>query len=265
MKLRFQFFRKIQMKVLTLSFLAFLFWSNSCVATIDSFFIKRFRKIVRLIESDKAQELSKFVNYPLKRGNPLPDIKSPNDFIAQFHLLFDKAFKDLLKEYNDSLIFEHNYAYGLVGGNFSGEIWIDEDGKISAINYSSKKEQEKKQTLIQKIKKEMHSTVNTWDENVLVAKSEKFLVRIDRTSKGLRYVYWSKGRTMKDSPDIILYDGIEEPQGTMGGWTWTFRNGDWTYVVNDTEICDEPKNCGLFLELFFKGELKTTTGLKEIK
>jgi hypothetical protein len=122
-----------------------------------------------------------------------------------------------------------------------------------------------KQLLIEKIKREIHPSVNTWNENVLVAKSEKLLIRVDRIDGGLRYVCWSKGKTIKDIPDIILYNGVEEEQSTMGGWTWTFKNGGWTYIVDDAEMCDEPKNCGLFLELLFNGQTKSTIKLKEIK
>src|SRR6187402_386968 len=129
------------MKIITLSIMALLFWSNTCQATVDTFIIRRFQQIIKLIESGKVQELSKFVRYPLKRENPLPDIKNSNDFISQYPILVDNSLRNLLKQYNDSVIFEHNGAYGLVGGNFAGEIWIHEDGKISAINYSSNEEQ----------------------------------------------------------------------------------------------------------------------------
>jgi hypothetical protein len=50
----------------------------------------------------------------------------------------------------------------------------------------------------------------------------------------------------------------------MGGWTWTFANGDWTYLVDQADMCDEPKDCGLFLKLFFKDELKTKIKLKQL-
>ena len=148
---------------------------------------------------------------------------------------------------------------------FSGEIWIDSKGKISALNYSSKEEQKAKQILTANIKKEMYSAINRWNENVLVAKAEKLLIRIDRSDSGLRYVSWSNGRTMKDPPDIILYNGIEEARGTMGGWTRTFTNGAWNYIVDDVEMCDNGSNCGLFLELLFKEELRSKIKLKEIK
>ena len=201
----------------------------------------------------------------MKRSNPLPNIKNSTDFISYYPVLFDESFKKLLKKYDGNDIFEHNGEYGLVGDDFTGEIWIDEGGKILGITYSSKKEQEIRQILTEKIKNEKYPTVNNFDHNVIVARSEKLLIRIDRTEKGLRYVCWSKGQAMKDLPDIILYNGIESKQGTMGGWSWTFKNGDWTYVVDDVEICDEPNNCGFFLELLFKDELKKTIKLTEIK
>ena len=111
----------------------------------------------------------------------------------------------------------------------------------------------------------MNSSVNEWNENIVVGKSEKLLIRVDRTDKGLRYVCWSNGRTIKHTPNIVLYNGVEEAQGTMGGWTWTFKNDDWTYIVDDAELCEEVENCGLFLELLFKDHLKSKTKMTEIK
>lgn len=253
------------MKAILLFFIAVLFLNTACRASVDSSVINRFKLIIQLIESDNARELSKLIAYPLKRENPLPDIQNSTEFISDYPVLFDTSFKSLLKQYNDSDIFENNFSFGLVGGNFSGEIWINENRKISSINYSSKEEQTAKQILINKIKKEMYPTVNSWNENILVAKSGKLLIRVDRTDKGLRYVCWKNERTIKDSPNIILYNGVEEQQGTMGEWTWTFTNGDWTYVVHDAELCEEFKNCGLFLELLFKDQLKSKTRLTEIK
>ncbi len=63
----------------------------------------------------------------------------------------------------------------------------------------------------------MYPAVSSWNENVLVAKSEKLLIRVDRTDKGLRYVCWSNNQTIKDSPDIVLYEGVEDAQG-YNGW-----------------------------------------------
>lgn len=153
---------------------------------------------------------------------------------------------------------------GLVGGNFSGQIWIAYDGKILGL-MSSKTEEQEKQALIVKIKTEMHSSINDWNENIVVGKSGKLLIRVDDTNKGLRYVCWNNYRTIKDRPDIVLLDGVAEAKGEIGGWTWTFKNGDWTYIVDDSEACEEAQDCGLFLELLFRNHLKTKIRLTETK
>jgi len=127
----------LQMKTTLLLFIAFTFFSNACQASVDSSIVKRFRYIIQLVETDNAKELSRLIAYPLKRENPLPDIQNSTEFISEYPLLFDSTLKNLLKQYNDSDIFEHNFSFGLVGGNFSGEIWLNENGKISGLTSSN--------------------------------------------------------------------------------------------------------------------------------
>ena len=67
---------------------------------------------------------------------------------------------------------------------------------------------------------------------------------------------------MSEAPDLILLNGTEERQGTMGGWIWIFKNKEWEYVIEDVEICGEPDECGLIFSLFFNSELKQSTHLK---
>lgn len=259
-----KFTRAIHNKLLLLFLLQGPCFKNTCLAQTDITPSKHFERIIHFVETDNAKELSKLVVYPLKRSNPLPDIQNANEFLSHFSTLFDSSFKNLLKQYSDSDVFEHNGAYGLVGGNFSGQIWIADDGKILGL-MSSKTEEQEKQALIAKIKTEIHSSINDWNENIVVGKSEKLLIRVDDTNKGLRYVCWSNGKTIKDTPDIILLDGVAEAQGEIGGWTWTFKNGDWTYIVDDSEACEEATHCGLFLELLFRNQLKTKIRLTETK
>lgn len=237
----------------------------NCFAAVTPAIKKRFQLIVQLIREDKAVELSKLIHYPLGRENPLHDIENAADFVKYYTTLFDDAFKTRLKFYNDSVIFEHHDVYGLVGGHFKGEIWIDENGIITTINYQSVEEMALKQALTAKAKLLIHPSVNTWNENIMVCGSEKLLIRLDRTDKGIRYVCWSKGKQMNEQPDLVLYNGVEEAQGTQGGWTWTFTNDGWTYVVDEVDVCGGETVCGLFLELLYNDELKSKTRLKEIK
>lgn len=190
--------------------------SNSLANDIPSAILKKYQQIITLVKENNSKELSKLIEYPLKSENPLPDIATAKEFISYYSTIFDTPFKQKLQKYVDSYVIEHHGAYGLVGGPFNGDIWISEDGKIMAINYLSSEESKLKDQLIIKLKNQLHPSVRDWEENVVVGKSKNLTIRVDRTDKGLRYVSWSKGRLMSEKPDLILFNGIEEPQGTMG-------------------------------------------------
>jgi len=226
--------------------------------------VKKFQTVIEFIKENNATELSKFVEYPIIREYPIPTIRNKSEFISYFPNLFDKEFIDKLKKFSEKSIFSKNESYGLVGENFSGEIWINENGYITTINYSSPQEKNLKSELIKKEKATIHPSIRQWNENVLIAKSDKLLIRIDQTDKGLRYACWSKGHQMSEAPDLILLNGTEERQGTMGGWTWIFKNKEWEYVIEDVEICGDPEECGLIFSLFFNSALKQSTHLKSI-
>jgi hypothetical protein len=243
----------------------FLFVIPAAQAQAPKEITKRYREIITLIKANKARELSTMVAYPIKRANPLKDIANAKAFIAYFPVLFDEAFKKKLTLYNDTDVFEHHGGYGLVGGPFDGDMWFNDRGDLKAVNYSSKREMALRAQLTKSIQSNMYPAVNHWDENILVLQSPRLLIRLDRVGQKTRYVSWSKGRPTVEKPDLVLNNGMEEAQGTQGGWTYTFKNGDWTYVVDDVEMCAHDDECGYFLRLLFKGAEKSSTKLREIK
>jgi hypothetical protein len=104
---------------------------------------------------------------------------------------------------------------------------------------------------------------------ILVGRSDGLLIRIDwvNNAKGYRYVAWSKGHAISQKPDVVIFHGDTQNHGNMGGWAWTFTNGDLTYVVDDIETCagDSQQDCGLFLHTLFKGTEKSVIRLQETK
>lgn len=228
----------------------------------------RFTRIIRLVKEDRVDVLSKLIVYPIKRSNPLPDITNAKEFTTYYPIIFDEAYKRKLKRYSTSVIMEHNGLYGLIGNSFHGDIWMDDEGKIRSLNIESKQEVILRNQLTKKIQQQAYPSVNSWKRNIIVGKSDKLLVRVDlMANDSIRYVSWSKGKSISEKPDLVLLNGKQESQGTMGGCTWIFKNGDWTYIVDDVEMCadDSPKDCGLFLRLQSKGVDKTLIRLKEIK
>ncbi len=245
-------------------FLLLLVFSSFIINAQDvpSSVISNYRRIARLLKYDSVKTLASLVTYPLKRFNPIPDIENAKGFISYYDTLFDDEFKKRVLHFKDSDIFQHEGNYGL----FAGDIWIDEKGKIISINHSSDKEEALSLKMTNELKSKMYPEVNSWESNIMVLKCDKFMVRLDNTKdKGIRYVSWGKGKQISDKPDLILYNGAEEFQGTEGGVTWTFKNGQWTYIVDEVDMCEDEKNCGLFLQILSNGKLVESIRCAEIK
>lgn len=227
------------------------FCISNCKAQNSLEIARHFRHIVKLIKENKISELARLINFPLKRENPLPNIYSVNQFIRYSPILLDSSFKNKLSNYNDSDIFEHNGLFGLVGGPFRGDIWINEDGKIETINYKSEAELKLQKRLTNEIQKKIHPSVKPWERNILVCETSKYLIRIDLIENdSLRYVAWSKPKKINDRPDIILLNGIQEFQGTMGGITYTFRNNEYIYQIAEVDMAESDDEIGLFFRIY---------------
>lgn len=241
--------------------LIILFTLFQSQAQVDNTHLKQARQLIRFIKESRTSELAALVQYPLRRDNPLPNIADQQQFIKQFPVLFDAALKQKLNSFTTDDIFERNGIYCL----FSGDIWMDENGKIITLNYSSAEEQKLKEIKEAELKAQMHASVNNWKTNILVWQSGNLLVRVDETKTGLRYTAWSKGRPVSEKPDLILYNGSQEFQGTMGGVSYIFKNDKWKYVVDDVQLCESPENCGQFIRIFLGKTEKYTFRCKEVK
>ncbi len=243
----------------------------TCVSQVNSEIKDQFHHVLRLIKYDSAEKLAQYIAYPLKRGYPLSSIKNKEEFITYYRTIFDATFKRELSYFKDSDIMEHNGGYGLVsdyenpdGSRFDGDFWMKEDGTISWIGIRSKKELKLQEEMTNKIRNEIYPDIKDWERNDVVCKTNNYLIRVDYTKKGYRYVSWRSGKKVSDEPDLILYDGDWEADGEIGGSTWTFKSGKWKYVIDDVEECEKDSDCGLFLELYYDGVLKSSVRCVEL-
>jgi hypothetical protein len=212
---------------------------------------KDFRQIIKYIIEDSITQLAGLVSYPLIRPNPIPDISNSQEFIAYAPIMFDTVFRQRLSSYADSDIFERNGYFGLVGGQFAGEIWIDESGFVESINYHSAVELRLQLKMTREIQNKINPMVNMWKENILVCETKRFVIRIDYLDNNeLRYVSWNKPKTMKDKPDLVLLKGIQEFQGSMGGVSYTFVNKTIFYQLDQVDMAESDDEAGFFLRIF---------------
>jgi hypothetical protein len=233
-----------RLNVIALLFITLLSKGQSDIPTST---IKSYRRIAQLIKYDSIKKLATLVSYPLRRENPLPDIYSPKEFVSYYSTLFDNEFKQELMNFDSSKIFQHNGNYGL----FAGDVWIDADGKIISINHVSESEKKYSIKLTNEIQSKMHPSIKPWKRNVLVCESKKYLVRIDDINghDSLRYISWGEGKQISEKPDLILYGGTYQFQGEQGGITYTFKSGEWSYIIDEVDMCEHSEDCGLFFRI----------------
>jgi hypothetical protein len=200
----------------------------------------QFQKIIELVRNNDIIQLADLVQYPLERPDPVPNIDTKGSFVLYYSTLFDDRFRKMLLDTAQSLSSTFADPHTFYVGLFQGEIYINDDGLINRINYSSLKELELQQTLNKETLSLMHPSIKKWKTNVLVCKSDNFLIRVDLMENNtLRYISWSSPKKISDKSDLILFDGIQDFHGTMGGVSYSFKSGDWTYVVDYVAMCED--------------------------
>lgn len=95
---------------------------------------------INIIKENNINKLSDLIVYPLNREYLLQKIANKEDFIKYYDVIFDKNFISLIINSNINEDWRTVGWRGIVFDN--GLLWMDFNGKIYAINYISKKEQE---------------------------------------------------------------------------------------------------------------------------
>ncbi|WP_017733013.1 hypothetical protein [Nafulsella turpanensis] len=232
--------------------------------SLPSWRTKQISELVSLIRNNQVQQLADLIEYPLRRENPIPDIKSKENFILHYPTLFDTDFKiELITTvFNTDNTIDRSNGFGLL----NGEVWLNEDGKIIAINHHSASELQLKEHLTKESRGLIHPSINQWKENILVCKTGKFLIRIDRLeNNSLRYVAWSINKGISEKPDLVLFNGKRIFHGTSGGVSYSFTNSEWNYQLDKSILAERIENTGLFLRIFKGNDEVASYSCKEIK
>ncbi|MEH6681066.1 MAG: hypothetical protein V7724_10995 [Sediminicola sp.] len=102
--------------------------------------------------------------------------------------------------------------------------------------------------------------------NLIHATSEKYIVTVDRLANDtIRYTAWNRPKTVEDNPDLVLYNGTIDKQGTGGGYHFIFKNGDWRYTVENNLMGETMESMGVFLKLEQNGQEKLYTKMTDLK
>lgn len=195
--------------------------------------IQAIQNLVDVIKTKNKAKIANVIFYPLRREYPLKDVMDKNDFIQRFDELFDKEFIDHIAKSKIKDWSEVGWR-GIMLDN--GTIWIDDGGKIAAINYQSAKEKQLLIKAIQTDKNQLPKSLQNFEKPMYLLFTKNYKIRIDEKTEGIyRYAAW-KTKDQKSEPDIIIENGVLEFQGSGGNHTITFKNNGYTYIISINEI-----------------------------
>lgn len=198
-------------------------------------------RFVKAVAGNDRTVLADLVSYPLRRSLPLPAIKNSQQFLDAYDEILDE---EILRAVSTSSISADWSEMGSRGIMFqNGALWLDEEGRMTAINHQTEREKRKRAELIEADKQKLHSTLRDFTEPVLEWETAKFHVRIDRLSDGkYRYAVWPLNKKTTEQPDLVLRNGGVEYEGSGGNHFYYFNSGPFQYrcIVNVIGFDKEP-------------------------
>ena len=180
------------------------------------------------VKNNNIQELSIKVTYPLRRECPIPEIQNQKEFQKRYSEVFDAKLINEITSSNPLKDWSEVGWRGIMLNN--GELWLDLDGNLFAVNYQSEFEAKKKMQLINAEKSNLHESIKEFQKPICILETAKFRIRIDQMSDGVyRYASWALKSEMNEKPDLIINKGIYISEGSGGNHTYEFKNGNYTY------------------------------------
>lgn len=81
--------------------------------------------------------------------------------------------------------------------------------------------------------KGLHDALYNYKELLKLTRSKDYIVRIDMLENGnMRYASWKMPKDISSEPDIIIIGGEYDKENNV----YTFRNGEYSYVIGEKEI-----------------------------
>jgi hypothetical protein len=231
---------RIRMKLITSILTCAMILSFSCpLWSAEPGFENIVKKFIKVASSNDRKALANLVSYPLQRRVPLPSIDNPKQFLEAYDEILDE---NILKAISTSRVSADWSEMGWRGTMFqNGSLWLDEEGRITAINYQTEKEKRKHAELIEIDKKQLHSSLRDFVKPVLEWETPKYRIRIDQiTDEKFRYAVWPVQKKTSEMPDLVLQNGTVTFDGSGGNHHYEFKSGEVLYrcfvwVIGDTD------------------------------
>lgn len=211
-------------------FLALLIFCSGLIGAQDlkADYQKLIKTFIDNVKGDNKEAISDLIVYPLEREYPIPDIVDKTDFIKRYSELFDSTLKKEITSSNPEKNWSDMGLRGLMLNH--GSIWMDVEGRLTAVNYQSKFESDLRNKLIASQKKDLDSSIAFFQKPICILETAKFRIRIDNLgNNNYRYASWSIDKKMSEKPDLIIYRGELVVEGIGGNHQYEFKKDNYKY------------------------------------
>lgn len=220
-------------------------WSNLIPNTIGFGLLKTTQEIIEQIQiidviisifkTNNKNKIANIISYPLYREFPIPEIKNSQEMISRFEEVFDDAFIRRIATSNSNDWSRVGWR-GVMFDN--GELWLNEEGKIAAVNYQTQIEKNRHETFVLRDKNIIHESIKNYIEPILVGITDDYRFRIDLIKEqesiddlSFRLTVWNRNERMCDKPIAILL-GTED-HGSEQISFYEFKNGEMRYTYDE--------------------------------
>jgi hypothetical protein len=214
-------------KLIYFLFVVFCFNTSFC-QDLKPEYKKIIETFINNVKTDNKEALGEMISYPLKREYPIPAINDKADFIKRYSEVFDATLKNEIVKSDPLKNWSDMGWRGLMLDQ--GNIWLDIDGKLIAVNYQSKFENDLKNRLNADQKKKLDPSIAFFQSPICVLETSKFKIRIDNLgNNNYRYASWSIKKEMTEKPDLVINGGELVVEGSGGNHQYEFKKDNYLY------------------------------------
>jgi len=183
---------------------------------------------IECIQSHNKEKLSRLITFPLNRAYPLLQIKNKYDFFNRYYEIFDAALIKMIVTSRPAKDWSAKGRSGLM--LLDGQVWLNLEGKLIAVNYQSDYEKSETEELIKIDKSHLHESINDYKRPVCVLETSTYRIRIDELGEGkFRYASWPVHDKMGNKPETVIKRGKLLADGNGGNYSYVFKNGNQVY------------------------------------
>ena len=196
-------------------------------------------KAIQCIAENDAEGFASRCHYPVNINSIDKIVDTPEEMVQLFNILFPEDQRQLFKNKNENDWEEMGWR-GIMYSD--GDFWDENfDGKISAINYSSKETER-----LEEKKKEMASSClhpslqnKDWEITQSYKCDNGIIFRIDYRAKDekYRFLLFEQGKSFNEIPNYVMYG---EYSNNDDGYHFSDDNGNSAVFYKFTVYIDSP-------------------------